>query len=489
MRLLIYASALALIAMDALAQDLPQANDAWFTEAQSAIRERLAITPNTNTAKNVILFISDGNGVGTNYATRLYDGQRNGNFGDENVLHYETYPYLGLAKTYNVNAQTPDSAGTGTAMHTGIKTRLGVLGVNETVIRGDCAAVAGATVASISDVATAMGKSVGIVSTARITHATPGSVYAHTADRRFENDTDVPDGCDVPDIASQLIGEMQAGRIDVAFGGGRRNFLLEGDGGRRSQDDLVEIATARGIKYASNVTEADDLPLDGSAPLLGLFAWSHMSYEADRDPAQQPSLAEMTEIAITALQNNSSGFFLSVEAGRVDTANHANNVARTVTDGVAFTEAIIKADEMTDDADTLIIVTADHAHAIAFNGYCGRGSDILGLCYGVAHDGIAHTDAPEIAKDGKPYTVVGYLNGPSSILREDKDWSGKRPDLDQEEATDLDYVQQALIPKSAETHSGEDVAIYAKGPYAHLMTGTVEQNYVFHVMDYAMKAQ
>lgn len=479
----------AVLSTTAFAQNLPQADNEWFTAGQAMIAEKAAVTPNTNRAKNVILLIADGNGVGTNYATRLYDGQQNGNFGDENVLHYEAYPHLALAKTYNVNAQTPDSAGTGTAMHAGVKTKAGVLGVDQTLNRGDCAAVAGSTVSSMADTSSAMGKGVGVVSTARITHATPASLYAHSADRNFENDTDIPEGCNVPDIAVQLIAEMEAGNIDVAFGGGRRNFLTEADDGRRTDEDLVGVATAKGIAYASNVAEAADLPLDGSTPLLGLFSSSHMSYEADRDPAQQPSLADMTEMAITALQNNEDGFFLSVEAGRVDHANHANNLARVVTDGVAFAEAVAKADEMTDDADTLIIVTADHEHAIAFNGYCGRGSNILGLCYGVNPDGIEHLAEAEMADDEKPYTVVTYLNGSSSVLREDQDWSGARPDVTQDEATDLDYVQQALIPKSSETHSGEDVAIFAKGPFAHLLNGVVEQNFVFHVMNHAQSAE
>jgi alkaline phosphatase len=149
------------------------------------------------------------------------------------------------------------------------------------------------------------------------------------------------------------------------------------------------------------------------------------------------------------------------------------------------------ADEMTDDADTLIIVTADHEHAIAFNGYCGRGSPINGLCMGISKDQVAHTGEPLTADDGKPYTVVGYLNGPGAVLIEQGDggFIGERPDLSQEEALDPDYLQQATIPMSSESHSGEDVAVYAKGPWAHLFDGTVEQNYIFHVMNHAVSAE
>jgi alkaline phosphatase len=103
--------------------------------------------------------------------------------------------------------------------------------------------------------------------------------------------------------------------------------------------------------------------------------------------------------------------------------------------------------------------------------------------------GVEHTGEPLMADDGKPYTVIGYLNGSSSILREDQDWAGARPELDNDAAQDIDYVQQALIPLSSETHSGEDVAVYAKGPFAHLYDGTIEQNVVFHVMHHAMTAE
>jgi len=101
---------------------------------------------------------------------------------------------------------------------------------------------------------------------------------------------------------------------------------------------------------------------------------------------------------------------------------------------------------------------------------------------------VKHLDELNLAADGKPYTVAGYLNGVGSVLKEEgNDWIGSRPaDLTQEQATDPDYIQQALIPMRSETHSGEDVAIYAKGPWAHLFDGTVEQNYIFHVMNHAI---
>ena len=479
--------------LPAAAQELPQASSEWFTDAQAVIEARKAATPNTNRAKNVILFVADGLGVGTNYAVRVFDGQQKGLLGEENVLPYEAFPHVALVKTYNINAQTPDSAPTAGALNTGVKQRFNLINLGENAITGDCASEAGNQLTTFAEIVTGMDKSVGIVSTARLTHATPAAVFAKTANRNWEGEA--PEGC--TDIAAQMIEAMKSGLVDVALGGGRRFFhgeeQMDGDGkGGRRKDGVDLIAEAReaGAQYAWNTETAQALKLDGSAPILGLFDASHMKYEHDR-PEGEIGLVDMTRMAIETLSTNENGFYLEIEAGRVDHANHAGNLHRTLTDGVAFAQAVALADELTDDADTLIIVTADHEHAIAFNGYCGRGTPITGLCHDVANEGVKHSDELVTADDGKPYPVVGYLNGPGSVLKkqEDGSYSGEREALTQEQATDPDYLQQALIPKSSETHSGEDVIAWAKGPWAHLLGGTIEQNVIFHVMHAAATAE
>ena len=486
---------MSLASAPALAQDLPQAQNDWFEAGQERIQAELSKTPITSRAKNVVILIADGNGVGTNYATRMFMGQQEGGYGDDYVQHHETFPYLGLVKTYNTNSQTPDSAGTGTAMMAGVKTKIGVMGVDEDVVRGDCSTLPGNEVAVAGEIFSELGKAVGVVSTARITHATPGAAYAHTVDRNFA--AALPEGCDTQKtIAEQLLDQMDAGVVDIAMGGGRRNFITremtdeEGDNGRREDGrNLIDEAKQMGVAYAWNRETAGQLPTDGSTPILGLFEDSHMSYEADR--ANEPSLSEMAEIALKNLMNNEDGFFLQIEAGRVDHAQHATNLARTVRDGAEFARTVQMVDEMTNDEDTLIIVTADHEHSFALNGYCGRGSNILGLCMEIDPAGEKHTGEPVLAADDKPYTVAGFLNGASSVMLRQPDGSyfGTRPVVSEEEARDLEYTQQALIPKSSESHSAEDVAVYGKGPFAHLLEGTIEQNYIFHVMHYAATAE
>jgi alkaline phosphatase len=478
------------------AADMPQKDNPWFKEAQRVIRAKKARKPITQKARSVILFISDGNGIGTNYATRLYMGQKAGGYGEEYILPWEAFPSLALSKTYNTNAQTPDSAGTSTALNTGIKTRMGVIGLSAKALRGECADVESTMARSFAELMHAEGKAVGFVTTARITHATPAAGYAHSADRLWEDDTRIPEGCRQKDIARQLYDKLVDGEIDFAMGGGRRHFIpangvdrLGVEGRRRDGRNLIKDAQARGVQYAWNEATFAQLKLDGKTPILGLFAKSHMTFEHDRDG--QPSLPEMTAAAIKHLSRQRSGYYLLVESGRVDHANHDGNAYRMVTENAAFANAVTRAVEMTSESDTLIIVTADHGHALAFNGYCGRGSDITGLCYRIDPQGEKHLDEPNRADDGKPYTVIGYLNGPGSVLRKKagEDSGGTRPSLTADQALAPDYRQQALIPLRIATHSGADVAIYARGPWAHLFDGTVEQHYVFHVMNFAVRGQ
>ena len=239
-----------------------------------------------------------------------------------------------------------------------------MLNVNESVSRGDCATVEGNTVTPITRMMAESGKSVGIVSTARITHATPASGYAHSADRNFEDNSGLPEGCTQLDIATQLINAMSEGWVDTAMGGGRRHFLLEdvtdeeGSSGRRTDgNNLVEMAKAAGAQYAFDSESFAAIDPSAGGPILGLFETSYMQYQYDRDG--EPSLAEMVEASIKTLESNEDGFFLQVEAGRMDHANHAGNLHRVVTDGIAFADAVTKARELSSDEDTLIIVTAE----------------------------------------------------------------------------------------------------------------------------------
>ncbi|CAM9215059.1 unnamed protein product, partial [Laminaria digitata] len=478
----------------------------WPAEGLQRIRnlKRQFRQINTSKARNVILFVADGNGVNTNYGTRLYQGQLEGGYGDEFELAHEKMPWTGIVKTYNTNAQTPDSAGTATAMNTGYKTKSGVVGVSDGVSRGDCSTLPGNELPLLAEQqAKEMGKKVGVVSTARITHATPANVYARSVDRNYESE--VPEGCtEQVDIAQQLLMSMTGddGWVDFAAGGGKANFynetevdLLGVSGNRVDGRDLIAEASDAGVTIAQ--TKQEFLNLDfstGEGKVLGLFASSHLSYDHDRlsegDENDEPSILEMTKAAIELLSSNAQGYYLLVEAGRVDHANHVGNLHRTFQDGVAYQEAVQYALDNTDSKDTLIISTADHGHSVTYNGYCGRGSPVTGLCMAVDKTATEHTGVPNTAADGLPYTVISVGNGPGSVLYDrgpnyaavSEDGTILRPTVTNDEAMDPDYIQQSLVPFAFGTHSGADVAVYAQGPWSHLFTGTVEQTHIFDTM-------
>ncbi|PIK58914.1 putative alkaline phosphatase, tissue-nonspecific isozyme-like [Apostichopus japonicus] len=292
------------------------------------------------------------------------------------------------------------------------------------------------------------GKSTGVVTTARLTHATPASTYAHSPERVWENDSDLTNaavdaGC--TDIASQFI---DAPQINVALGGGRREFLpiTETDpeypgsrGQRRDGRNLVEEWKAEhpaNSEFVWNKEQFDDVDPDTIRYLFGLFETGHMQFESERpdDGAGEPSIAEMTDKAIRILSKNSNGFFLAVEGARVDHGHHDN------------------------------------------------------IPYNALHDTLAMEAAvqPSIGGDALPYTTLGYLNGPGGFqtaisFRN----NGTRPNLRDVETNSKDHVVETLVPLPSESHSGEDVVIYASGPFAHLFHGVHEQNYIAHVIRYA----
>ena len=175
-------------------------------------------------ARNVILFIGDGMGVSTVTAARIFDGQSLGMTGEEHELVFETFPHVALVKTYNTNQQVPDSAGTATAMMTGRKTRAGVINIGPEVRRQDCQESLDQELTPLGVIAKERGKSVGVVTTTRLTHATPASVFARSPERDWESDQYLPEsdralGC--LDIAYQLTRFDVGGGLDVVLGGGR----------------------------------------------------------------------------------------------------------------------------------------------------------------------------------------------------------------------------------------------------------------------------
>jgi alkaline phosphatase len=461
--------------------------DWWFRDGAAQAAERRAMRGH---ARNVIVFVGDGMSFPTVAAARILDGQRKGGPGENNRLAWETWPATAFSKTYETDAQTPDSAGTMTAMATGAKTRSGVLGIGQQARRGDCRAANATRLLTLWELAAANGMATGVVTTTRITHATPAATFTHSADRDWEDDADLPasaaaDGC--IDLARQLVESPFGSGPDVLMGGGRGEFMpaTQHDpeypalsGKRADGRDLIAEWQGRhpGGHYVWNARQLEAAPSSGA--LLALFEPSHMQFEHDRpaDAGGEPSLAQMTRAAITRLAGNRNGYVLLVEGGRIDHASHDGNAYRALTDTIALSEAVAMADAMTSADDTLVLVTADHSHTLTFVGYPGRGNPILGKVRGISgadgRSGSLSRDA-----NGLPYATLAYANGPGYRAT-----AGGRPDLTNVDTADPDFRQESTVPLGSESHGGEDVGIWARGPGSDAVRGSLEQNAIFHIL-------
>ncbi|PVD34537.1 hypothetical protein C0Q70_05812 [Pomacea canaliculata] len=460
----------------------------WNRQAWQSLQDALNLRPNTGTAKNVILFLGDGMGVSTVTAARIYKGQREGRSGEETQLNFEKFPYAAFSKTYNVDSQTSDSAGTATAFLCGVKANKATLGVDARVLRKSCDRLKEGSVSSILDWSLTAGKATGIVTTSRVTHATPGAAYAHTPERDWEGDADMHNANDLckrvlKDVSAQLVEDNP--KIRVIMGGGRRTFFpnttvdpetkeVNPTKGRRDGKNLVEMwkrskpADAKAA-YVWNKEQFDAVDPQTTDYVLGLFNPSHMEYELKRNPYNEPSLSEMVVKAIQILQKNPKGFFLLVEGARIDHAHHDNYAKLALAETVALDDAVGAALNLTREEDTLIVVTADHSHVFNIAGYPSRGNDILGLV-----DVIEKGEEP---LDGMPYATLSYGNGPGP----------GRVNLTGVDTASINHQQSALVKMAWETHGGEDVGIYATGPMAHLFHGVHEQHYITHVMAFASR--
>ncbi|XP_008642829.2 PREDICTED: alkaline phosphatase, placental-like [Corvus brachyrhynchos] len=411
----------------------------WNKEARRRLELALALQPAAQRAKNIILFMGDGMGLSTMSAARIYKGQLSGGLGEENVLAMETFPHMALAKTYTIDRQVPDSAGTGTAYLCGVKANAKTLGLSGAAVYGKCRTTFGNEVDSILHRARLAGKSVGIVTTTRVQHASPGAAYAHSASRGWYADANMPrealrDGC--KDIAYQLVHNTD---INVILGGGRMYMTPkrtpdpeypedpDQNGTRKDGRDLIAewLSAKQGARYVWDKKGLDAVEDDSVSHLMGLFEPKDMRYELNGRPKQARMEAVMLD------------------------------------------RAVARAGELTSPTDTLTVVTADHSHVFTFGGSTPRGNSIFGL-------------APKKAKDKRAYTSILYGNGPGYSIRD-----GARPAASLPAAEDKDYRQQAAVPLETETHSGEDVVVLAQGPMAHLFHGVQEQHYIAHAMAYA----
>ncbi|WP_421219285.1 alkaline phosphatase [Aeromonas jandaei] len=423
-------------------------------------------------ARNVIFFLGDGMGLNTLTAARIYG------VGEEGSLTIDTLPETAFIKTFSHDSQVTDSAPSMSAYMTGVKSNNGVISMDSNATQeSNCSKSAGKPATTLLELAKAAGRGTGVVTTTRVTHATPAATYAHLCNRDLE-----------ADIAAQLVpggagynSALKEG-VDVVLGGGSSFFLPKADKGKREDGrNLISEMKAKGYQFASNLDELNKA--EAGKPLLGLFGASHMKYDLDR-PASEPSLAQMTLAAIKQLKEKKQGYFLMVEGGRIDHALHDTNAKRALQDTLAFDNAIkATLDEVkkTDPElkNTLIVVTADHDHTLVLNGYAKRtgkttadNPGVLGLVKNY------ETGEPSKDADGMPYTIIGFGNGYNRV-------DGPRSSvaaLDEATVSANDYHQEVVVKVGEignETHGGTDVFLGAIGRGADSFHGSLDNTAVF----------
>ncbi|XP_055527942.1 alkaline phosphatase-like [Wyeomyia smithii] len=460
----------------------------WLNLGQQILGEKLNFQHIPTKAKNVIFFIGDGMSSQTIAATRMYLGNEN------EYLSFEKFPHLGLAKTYCVNRQVPDSSCSGTSYLSGVKINYGMVNLVASIPRYTCEYQKSneTEIDGLMKWAQEAGKGTGIVTTTRVTHATPAASYAHSANRYWEGDFEVDEACpsgEKPlDIAQQMVYNKVSQNFNVILGGGRKYFLPkemvdeDGESGYRDDrknliEEWKEIHSDMGsYSYVWDKPGLKVVDYENTSHLLGLFASSHLLYNLEAHEQNrtdvEPSLAEMTEAAIKMLEKNPSGYVLFVEGGHIDMAHHETWTRLGLDETAELSKAVEVARQLTSMEDTLIIVSADHGHTMTYNGYPKRGQDVLGIA-----------DTSDM--DGLPYTTLSYANGPGYIDTYKTENRAERVDISEVEFTSIHHIYPATALMDAEAHGGEDVCVYASGPLSNIFIGSYEQHTIPHLIAYA----
>lgn len=419
--------------------------------------------------KNVIILIPDGTSMGGITLARWYNG--GGAFHLDGIAS-------GLVRTYSSDAPIADSAPSGTAMATGFKSHTGFIGVlpDENTMPGleplD-PADRRKPVATILEAAQLSGKATGVVSTSEIMHATPASFTAHDPSRKNYDS----------------ISEQQAYQdIDVVISSGAKYFS------RDERDDKEDLISVIKSKYQYVTTPAELSKVD-SGRVWAMFAPVALTYDFDRDPEKEPSLAEMTRKAIELLAQDEDGFFLVVEGSKIDWAAHANDPVGIISDILAFDKAVGEAlDFAKKDGNTLVISAADHG-----NSGITIGSTATDDTYDTAplDSFIAPLKKAKLTGEGIERMFNTDRSNTEEVMAE---YYGIN-DLTEEEITAIkeaesDSMNKTVGPMIAKRanigfttkgHTGEDVPLYVYAPEGiDLLTGTVLNTDITAYMEMAM---
>ncbi len=406
-------------------------------------------------SQNLIVLIGDGMGPAQVTAGRNYLKYMKG----IDHLELDSY-YVGQATTYAdkgedggvvVSGIVTDSASAGTAFATGHKTyNAGISISNEDV---------SVPYASVIEAAEKAGKATGLVTTARITHATPAVYASHVRSRDNENA-----------IATQYL----ASGVDVLFGGGKQFFVTKDEKGKRPDKNIIGEFQSKGYEVAYDAKGLDAIK---GSKALGLFNSSHVDYTLDRSEAV-PSLAKMTQKALDLLSTDKNGFAIMIEGGRIDHASHANDFPTTVQEVLDFDAAVkVAMDFAKKNGNTSVVITADHEtgglslsrdniYEINFDLWDKqkKSSETIGTALKAAK---TTDDVKKIVTDNTWITDLSDAEA-AAILAGDGSSYGR------EGGFNAVVSKRLLVGWSGHGHSAVDVGVWAYGPIASKVTGQVD---------------
>ncbi|KAE9418518.1 hypothetical protein Angca_003440 [Angiostrongylus cantonensis] len=429
----------------------------WNRIAQVHIDRKLLLNPHligVTPPKNVIVFVGDGMGIATVTSARINKNQRAGRHYLNEPLYFESFQSAGL-----------------------VKVNTGTLGMKP-IVKEKCTNVSELHITDgIVEGALQKGMGVGFVTTTRITHATPAALYAKGVDRNHEFD-DATLKAEVKcthDIAKQLL-SYPASEFKVMMGGGSGYLMDKSRNGSRSDGLNVDLKWQKlsdNRRVLRNMLEFDEVSAAANEKLLGIFSPSHLPYYLDELLAGAktvPLLWEMTSKAIEQLQNEQNGYFLMIEGGMIDIAEHENMMHVAFKEVYDFEEAIRRAREMTDVNETLIIVTADHGHALTLPGYLDSDETIF-------ESQFTQVEQRERQKQTESWVpAMFFATGPGY-----DSFTGHDDDIDEPH-----YRQPSAILTKFGFHGGEDVGIWADGPFSELFSTSLENTEVAYIIKFLL---
>ncbi|CAM4519186.1 alkaline phosphatase [Paenibacillus typhae] len=412
-------------------------------------------------SKNLIVLIGDGMGPAQISAARYFQQYTKG------ISHLNIDPYyVGQATTYAdrgedggkiVSGIVTDSASAGTAFATGHKTyNAGISVSNEDVSR---------PFASIIEAAESTGKATGLVTTARITHATPAVYASHVRNRDNESA-----------IASQY---LESG-VDVLMGGGKQFFVTKEEKGKRTDKSLIPDFKAKGYTVVENASALNALT-SKNTKVLGLFGSSHVAYVPDRT-AETPSLAAMTSKALNILSTDKDGFVMMIEGGRIDHAGHANDLPTLVQEALDFDAAFKTAiDFAKKNGNTSVVVTADHETGGLSLSRDNIYEINIDLWNKQKHSSESLAAALEAAQTPEEIRSIVTTNTWITDLTDEEVtqiMNGDGSSYKREGAYNAVISKRLLVGWSGHGHSAVDVGVWAYGPIADKVKGQVDNTQI-----------